>query len=696
MLMVSNDATINGFKQTYNSFISGLKNSSIVDLFINPSMRHIMGSPSQIPFEWNITPSDAVATTNFATTINGPTEILFSYIAGVPSQSVYQIISQRLEANTEYTLAYTIEATAACEVSIDAPICGLTDLRNSSRTSTACVNQYSPTTPTTYTDYFNFVTPAGLDQIVFNITNLCTLTNNLETSANNIISVVKLFLFAGSVEFTSGIVTDDFLTNITYDGMWKLTNDGINYFPILTSGEVSVKYVGGVWLISSDGVSYRALIPADGVDTTGMPPDGTVTSVMTLNLDGKVDSTLFFVEHDEFGRHKSFTLTDTTYSIGYLLQPVNGLVVPTSPSVFTPTPTVAHNGGVWDNAYTYPTGDVVTYQNLLWASLLNSNFNHDPDVYSGNWWQEVPAGTVTNVDNLFPEYLKAYYTNHAQTFDSFNGLHALVDTAVPTNRYEITGTTPTPTLISGMGAQDTSAVRIVPAFIVQHDSTGEHVFSISGVNHKLQLSIDHTTGTKTLSFVPYTRNATALAINTFSSAFIDSSVTTTHDANGNHIITDTDGLQWELTIANGEFVFTPLFDINALQAEFNLFRQEHDRYNRHICRDTITGVFYRIFIDTDGVSIRLEPTVFEPVTDISQFLSCYNGEHGLDENHYIRSHDLTTHYRLTVNNGSFVVSAPATPAPEYNPLKAMTNSLHQSVQGNIHKFHIENGVLTPE
>ena len=658
-LKVPSDATITGFKQTYNSFISGLKDSSIINLIVNPTMKHVMAASSNnVPFEWNITPVDAVATTSFAQVINGHTAIEFSYLENIDSQSVYQIISQRLKDDTEYTLAFTIQADSDCEISINAPLCGLTDLRNTTTTPTAFVKTYSPTAPTTtYTDYFNFVTPVGLDQIEFHVTNLCTLPTQIPQTPNNIIRVVKLFLFEGSVEFTGGLDISDFLTNVKYDTVWKLTNDGVNYFPILT---------------------------ADSVDG------------LTVNLDNKVDLSLFYVEHDTVGRHKTYAITDSTYQIGYTLRVIDRNISISDPTVYSVTPTVAHNGGVWDSAYQYSAGDVVTYQNLKWRSMLNNNITHDPEVYSADWWLDIPDGTIYPVTDSFPAYSKAYYVNHAQTLDGFNGLHALVDAAVPANRYGISnsGSAAILTLVVGMGAQDTNAVRIAPAFTVQHDSTGEHVFHISGVDNKLQLVCNHTTGTKTLSFVPYTRNATVLTNNTFTNAFIDSSVTVTHDVNGNHVIKDTDGLLWCMTVANGAFVYTPLFDINAITVQFNLFRQEHDKYGRHVLRDRITGMFYHIYVDTNNTTVRIEPTILEPMSDINQFLALYNTEHDIASEHVFRRHDNTGSFKLTITGvNTYNVSA-ITPVNEYDPARIlMSNGYHTVVQGAVHKFYISNGVI---
>jgi hypothetical protein len=753
-LKVANEATINNFKQTFNQFIGSLKDSSTLNLFVNPSMKHIMGNSGLAPFEWNVDETQT-ANVTFNTATTGPTQILFNNPSGASYQSVFQIINQCLKPNTEYTISFTIMADAQCEVSLNQPTGGgLSDLRNNGSYSTVFQSTYNPPSADSgdqFSDYFQFVTSDTINSVEFHVANI----NPTVSTICNTISIMQLHLFEGPIEFTAGLPREDFITNVNYsNGVWQLTNNGADYRPILTAGSIQVKYVAGVWQITNDGSTYRNLLAADNVDTTGMPTDGTPTDIMSINLDGKVDSTLFYKEHDDMGRHTNITLVDPMYKIAYQLGCLNGSPTISNPSVYLITPTIAHNGGLWDGTYQYQLNNVITYNNLKWSciqvggfsvanipttsgwsqvastttdnggawdatyqyvlgdvvfystdlwictTVANMNMNHDPDIYS-DWWQNIPQGVSTLVDNSFPATVVAFYTNHIQTPDSTNannGVHAFTDTAHPATQYTINLTSGVPALAALVpGPMDMDVASMIGAYMTQHDATGEHVFHVSGVDYRLQMSVNHSTGVQTMSFVPYTKSTASVNDLTFEAAFNETSSYVFHDALGNHYMRDTDGLIWLLTCVNGAFVCLPTLNNydSAILTQFNWFKQEHDKYGKHVLRDTATGVFYHIY--ANGTALAIEQTVLEPMTDITQFLATYNIEHDINGNHSIRTQDLSTNHVTSIFAGAFVVAGSAsTPIPKYHAANAMVgDSLHQNVNGNIHQFHITGGILYP-
>lgn len=770
--LVAGEATINTFKQTYNQFISQLKSASTLNLIANPTMKHVMANPAGFPFNWD---SDDVQRPNIAfnTATSGPTQILFSNLAGSNSQSVFQILSN-LKANTEYTLAFTISADAPAKVSLQNPVGSLTDLRDTENYTSIFESTMNPPAPNSgilYSDYFNFQTSDDFESVEFHITN----THTTQVTNCNTIVVHHLHLFEGTIEFTMGLPREDFIENVKYrEGVWQLTNNGLDYRPILTAGD----------------------LPG------------------TINLDGKVDALDFYKEHDDLGRHTGITMVDSSYNVAYQLQCVNRQYVLGEPSLYVITPTIAHNAGIWDEVYqyqlndvvttgdglkwicikvkgisldnepstgtawwtkitgtawnvatTYNVGDIISYNGDLYkakvgtnagsntgiapdhlpvdsndfdgrdwwtaivpntsdggmwdanyryelnditehngdlwkcAQTIDMNLDVDPNIYAEEWWQNIPKGVATPVDDSFPDRIAAFYATHAQRVDqtsSHNGFHYLPD-SVNGNRYLITADGSNNPILSLFPALDlnTNSINMINSYMVQHDATGEHVFVVNGATKKLQLDINPTTGVKTLSFVPYVRSTASVTAATFTATFTTLSPTVFHDADGTHYIKDTDGNVYKLVSTNGTFDFVPMSSFSAaIMDQYKWFRQEHDKYGRHVLRDRTTGVYYRIYV-TAAKQMAIEQTAFEPITTIDEFLSAYNIEHDIAGDHHIRLQDLSARHKVTVTSGAFVVNAAVSnPVAEYHTSRAMIgDSLHKNVDGNIHLFYVNNGVL---
>lgn len=715
--LISNSASISNIKNSFNKFISDLKDSSIENLIVNPLMQHKMAT-STSPYDWDL--EKGIGAGQKLEIINeGFYPQIWFYNPANVSQSLSQNVTLKLQPDTEYTLSVEIFSDAAFTFQIltTEDVNGvekLIDLKNNNAKTNILENTFVPSPDSSlYTDHFYFKTDT---RNVFHSI-IVRIVNNVgggETPSepNNKLTLKSINLFKGSIEFTEGVVRHYLLDNVKYssesnsrgingeeptDKSWKLTNDGFNYRSILLEGDI----------------------------------EG------TIDLSGKLDRSTFYSEHDYFGNHQLISFLDSVYKITYNMKLIGNDFITTDPKVDFDIESDSNYIGVWNTFTSYNVNDIVKHNNMYWKSLTgNSNINQDPNIYS-EMWVNVPPVTKFYVPSNFPDIQKAFYNEHCSSLTSVNGDYINGRHAIPhitkSSRYTINYTSDPlkiiPSSISTHVMTDLDAKNLVRTFNVEHNPDGSHNYN---GNTPVSFNIFNPASTYADFTFSLTKGVSAKLemsknnIGTIPSIFVNSSALISHNTAGEHIVNDGDGFQYKIKVTddsngNPTWKFIPVADVSLLQSIFNIFRQEHDKYGNHVLRDTVTGIFYKLV--TDGSVFVKVRTVFEPMTSIDEMLNVFNVNHGWSFNagrteatlyHYFPNAAGTQWYAYNDTNGQFEPMTGKTKSGFYhsdmiaytwddhtvtpntlnNVLFRNNRKIHKGINTQVHNFTIANEIIS--
>lgn len=259
------------------------------------------------------------------------------------------------------------------------------------------------------------------------------------------------------------------------------------------------------------------------------------------------------------------------------------------------------------------------------------------------------------VDDNFVDAYSGYITQHINSEDLFDGLHAIPD-IITNKKYDIeVNGDGTPVLVENIGTSTNGlgAERFYVSFNVEHSLGGEHVFkSTSGLYDKsILLSVNESNGVGTLMSADYTKvSIPVMSDHTYiGNYYFDSTKNMFHDEDGNHIIKDTLGRMWYFYASNGSPLFKSKHNENVVtDSIFNSFRLEHDIHGRHVLRDQGNGLFYKLIVENGNLSaIRCN---MHTISTKQELLSAYQFEHDINGNHILQDIITNKYYKIIVQN----------------------------------------------
>lgn len=712
--LVSSDSTITNFKNSHNTFIRDLRDSSLLNILSNPTMHHRIGG-NDVPWGWDI---DVTGRQDHMNGVehyikfgieDGYTDVYFyNAVSGgslppADYQEVSQEVTSKLLNGKDYMAIFEFDATDAVTIEIqsisinppDPAFPTLIDLTDGTKKNLFTQSFTKADIDANFGKvqhyfYFRCGEINGTEDfgwVRFSIKSDAPSYQLVDVPSgnplpDNILNIKRLTLVKGGIEFFDCINKDPFLDNVRYnhdENVWEITNGEV--FDTITE------------------------------------PDGSVTVIYKWQRIGSSD---ILYNQD------ALDVKDKTYNILYKLESIDGVPVLTHPYIHYPVPDI----GQWYELQPYIIGDIVVHNNLKWRCILGNIsepcLNKDPSTYP-EFWENILWYTDYLVKDNFLEAQKAYYKEHIQllnpdgaTLTDTTGTHVFTDrttgqlyTFDPTQEVPL----PTPAFLNP-ALNNTDATYLGDAYDKTHRHDGDHAILINGTARVMSLVINPTTGGLTPQwdakpkFVPadsFTNDDLYNFYEIFTnSSPVDPSVSMWHDVQGRHLVKDNEGNWWTLYVDNGQFRFEwATKDINELRRRFSLFRQEHDRNGRHVLRAINTGVYATISSNMAN-TLAINNTIFNTVDDINQFLACYNKSHDIEGRHYFTNFTEGRYYAgapeliagntytsVDINTGTAtnmppVKLNPVVYYPEVHPDRITFDgtTMHQDVQGFVHTFYI--------
>lgn len=583
------NSTINSFKESFNKFLSDMKETSVENLFSNPKFKQLYDS---VPHKWILHKPNGniiVDTHRPETVIYFSDNVIGSGVTNY--QSLKQDLVMKLSPNTEYMISIEMKSTSPVTIRL---MGNATNIENNSTTFI----KTSDTFDKPYSDssivkgYFFFRTPQFISgNYYFSIENYTT---------NNTVTIHSLVCQRGLIEFFDTPAKDFFIESSRYGNHWELTNDGTHYQRILLDGDIEPIMVDGYLKDHFNNVYYNVDI------------NNEVMSIVPSAIITTPSDTMHVVDENFVHAYNGFKKChiNTNATLVYMYDYATSGWVNTSASDGLHIIPDLETGKLY-RITSNNLDEVVLYQQ---TDTSLSSCGAERFYISYNIEHSTTGEHVFDIDanTKIGKALKL-------TVDPLTGVktHSFIDCLKYENINENTDTS----LITDMYFNTNNVSGYVNVF---HDENGNHIirdFTYQTEQYYFSEGEDYFTDNVEYFFLEgqqyylEIRNGSLDFRPKYSSIVTDElfeQFTLEHDINGNHVIRGDLGFFYKVYFENGVLKFTRsnMYPIQTKEEMLDAWNKEHDIYGRHVFEDISDGKYY---------SINSTGDIFEYINNVKEY-----------------------------------------------------------------------------